>query len=107
MPYIQKPVFFQRLCNGKIQLLEFIFYANYNGGIPMALTEWYAVKGNGELMEIKDSNLKISGKREKVKQNNFYTLIGDNKNILDAFIAEGKYSFELIKAYVMKYNLNN
>ncbi len=74
IPARKKPIFLQRLQDGKIKLYEHFIPGTYiyMGGSTPSQTIWYASKDDGELLEIKTNN--IVGTREE-RKNNFNKLI--------------------------------
>ncbi|WP_316783622.1 hypothetical protein [Pedobacter frigiditerrae] len=103
IPTGKKPIFLERLQNGKIKLYERFIAGTYGymGGGSPSQTIWYASKDDGELLEIKTNN--VLGTRED-RKNNFFNLIGDYKELWDDFIAEKNFSYEMIESYIKKYN---
>lgn len=103
IPTRKKPLFLQRLQNGKIKLYQHFIAGTYGymGGGSPSQTIWYASKDDGELLEIKTNN--VLGTREE-RKNNFFNLIGDYKELWDDFIAEKNFGYEMIESYIKKYN---
>ncbi|TCC91834.1 hypothetical protein EZ428_08785 [Pedobacter frigiditerrae] len=103
IPTRKKPLFLERLENGKVKLYEHFIAgtSGYMGAGTASQTIWYASKDNGDLLEIKTNN--ILGTREE-RKSNFYDLIGDYKELWNDFIAEKNFSYEMIESYIKKYN---
>lgn len=89
--------FIKRVEKGKIHLLE--YYRNQGNNLHE--TTWFAYKGDEPLVEIKTNQM--FGKR-KEREENFYKLIGDDKELLDKFIKNNSYTFEAIRNCIKAYN---
>lgn len=66
---------------------------------------WCAFKrSSGEIIELNDVVKDILGQDVKQRAKALSTLIKDEPNLLDQFLLERKYSYELFLDYIMRYN---
>lgn len=103
-PYQAKPIFLQRLENGKIKLFVEGMNHNFNFSGMMSSssqTFWYASKDGEKALDIKgNSAIKTRNERKQ----NLYNLIRDYPELLENFKREKGYDYETIRAYIKKYN---
>lgn len=105
----KEPEFLERLENGKIELFKYMVTSGGGmmrpgGGMSVGttITTWYARKDGGDLLEIKTDGL-LSGSRVE-REKNFDFLIGSYAELLEDFKKEKSFSFDILRAYIKKYN---
>lgn len=117
-PKSKKKVFLQVLEDGKIKLYEYFKTSTIYGssmGTPgagfggvgygstynMSNKSWYAQKDNGELIDIKTTEIWGSRKERKAK---FLNLVQDNAHVADRYKAEDKFNFDFVRSLIVEYN---
>lgn len=110
LPNHTDSTFLQWICRGKIDLYQqAITSVGYTpgmyGGVGITTNyttlDCYAAKGKEPLAEIKTNGI-FGSRKERMQR--LYDLLADYPELLDKFKARDEYTFETIKALIIRYN---